>query len=53
MVLGKLLGPGRPTIWVGQGPTALAVGVGEGDLDNFTLIHPLSTVSPFLGDGPI
>ena len=31
MVLGKLPVPGRPTIWitVGQGPTALAVGVGE------------------------
>ena len=32
MVLGKLRVPGRPTIWirVGQGPTALAVGAGEG-----------------------
>ena len=32
MVLGKLLVPGRPTIWiiVGQGPTALAVGAGGG-----------------------
>ena len=30
MVLGKLPGLGRPTIWmtVGQGPTALAVGAG-------------------------
>ena len=30
MVLGKLPGPGRPTIWiiVGQGPSALAVGAG-------------------------
>ena len=30
MVLGKLPVPGRPTIWitVGQGPIALAVGVG-------------------------
>ena len=30
MVLGKLLVPGRPTIWmiVGQGPTALAGGGG-------------------------
>ena len=30
MVLGKLLVPGRPTIWitVGQGPTALEVGAG-------------------------
>ena len=32
MVLGKLLVPGRPTIWitVGQGPTALAVDAGGG-----------------------
>ena len=32
MVLGKLPGPGRPTLWitVGQGPTALAVGAGWG-----------------------
>ena len=32
MVLGKLQVPGRPTIWirVGQGPTALAVGMGGG-----------------------
>ena len=31
MVLGKLPVPGRPKIWmkVGQGPTVLAVGVGE------------------------
>ena len=30
MVLGKLPGPGRPTIWmtIAQGPTALAVGAG-------------------------
>ena len=39
MVLGKLPGPGRPTIWmtVGQGPSALAVGAGGGCLDIFTL----------------
>ena len=46
MVLGKLLVPGRPTIWisVGQGPPALAVGAGGGCLDMFTLIRsfPLS-----------
>ena len=32
MVLGKLTVPGRPTIWiiVGQGPTVLAEGAGEG-----------------------
>ena len=43
MVLGKLPVPGRSTIriTVGQGPTALAVGVGEGCLDIFTLIYPL------------
>ena len=35
MVLGKLLVPGRPTIWitVGQGPTALAVVAGGGCLN--------------------
>ena len=35
MVLGKLPVPGRPTIWmmVGQGPNALALGVGGGCLD--------------------
>ena len=40
MVLGKLLVPVHPTIWitVGQGPTALAVGAGGGCLDIFTLI---------------
>ena len=40
MVLGKLLVPGRPTIWisVGQGPTVLAVGAGGGCLDLFTPI---------------
>ena len=42
MVLGKLLVPGRPTIWitVGQEPTALVVGAGGGCLDVFTLIYP-------------
>ena len=50
MVLGKLPVPGRPTIWltVGQGPTALAVGVGGGCLDIFTLIYPFSSLSPTL-----
>ena len=50
MVLGKLPVPGRPTIWitVGQGPTALAVGAGEGCLDLFTLIYPFSLLSPCL-----
>ena len=45
MVLGKLPVLGRPTILitVGQGPIALAVGVGEGGLDVFTLIYPFSS----------
>ena len=52
MVLGKLPVPGRPTIWitVGQGPTALAVGAGGGCLDIFTLIYPISPLSPSLWD---
>ena len=50
MVLGKLLVPGRPTIWisVGQGPAVLAVGAGGGCLDIFTLIYPFSHRSPSL-----
>ena len=50
MVLGKLPVPGRPTILitVGQGPTALAVGAGRGGLDIFTLIYPVSSLSPSL-----
>ena len=53
MVLGKLPVPGRPTIsiTVGQGPIALAVG--GGGLDIFTLIYPFSSFSLSLGDGPI
>ena len=52
MVLGKLPVPGRPTILitVGQGPIALAVG--GGGLDIFTLICPFF-FSHSLGDGPI
>ena len=52
MVLGKLPVPGRPTILitVGQGPITLAVGVGGGGWDIFTLIYPFSLSS---GDGPI
>ena len=50
MVLGKLPVPGRPTIWmiVGQGPFALAVGVGGGCLDNFTLLCVFYHLSPSL-----
>ena len=55
MVLGKLPVPGRPTILitVGQGPIALAVGSGGGDLDIFTLIYSFSYFSLSLGIGPI
>ena len=55
MVLGNFPVPGRPTIWitVGQGPIALAVGVGGGGLDIFTLIYPFSFFSLSLRDGPI
>ena len=57
MVLGKLPGPERPTIWmtIGQGPTALAVGAVGGCLDMFTLLYLFSPLSPslYLGDGPI
>ena len=50
MVLGKLPVPGRPTIWitVGQNPSTLAVGAGEGCLDIFTLIYHFSFLSPSL-----
>ena len=49
-VLGKLPEPGRPTIWitVGQGLTVLAVCVGWGCLDIFTLVCPFSSLSPSL-----
>ena len=48
MVLGKLPVPGRPTIWiiVEQGPIALAAGAGGGGLDIFTLLFPVSPLSP-------
>ena len=41
MVLGKRPVPGRPTIWmkVGQGPIALAAGVGVGGLAIFILLY--------------
>ena len=50
MVLGKLPVPGRPTILitVGQGPIVLAVGAGGVGLDIFTLLYPLSPLSPYL-----
>ena len=53
MVLSKLPVQGRPTIWitVGQGPTALAVGVSGDCLDIFILMYPFSSFSLSLGDG--
>ena len=50
MVLGKLPVPGRPTILitVGQEPIVLAVGVGGGCLDMFTLLFLFSSLSPSL-----
>ena len=59
MVLGKLLVPGRPLIWiiVGQGPIALPVGAGGGCgwglFGHFSLIYLFSFLSPSLGDSPI
>ena len=50
MVLGKLLVPGRPTIWisVGQGHTALAVGAGGGCFNIlFLSIFSLLFLPPF------
>ena len=54
MVLGTLLVQGRPTIWitVGQGPTALAVDVGGGCLDIFTLIYPFYPFLPLFRRRP-
>ena len=55
MALGKLPVLRGPTIWirVGQGPTGLAVGVGGGCLDIFSLVYLFSPVSLSLGDGQI
>ena len=55
-MLGKLPVLGRPTIWirVGQGPTALAVGVGGGLFGHFySRLSFLFSFSLCLGDGPI
>ena len=48
MVLGKLLVPGCPTIWmiVGQGAIALAIGAGGGCLDIFTLLYLFPPLYP-------
>ena len=55
MVLGKLLVPGRPTIWisVGQGPTALVVGADGVVWTFYSHLSFLSSFSLPLGDGPI
>ena len=56
MDLGKLPEPGCPTIWmiVGQGPIALAAGVGGGLFGHFfSPLSFLSSSSLSLGDGPI
>ena len=55
MVLDKLPVPGRPTIWitVGQGPTALAVGMGVGCWTFYSHLSFLSSFSLSLGAGPI
>ena len=52
---GALPVPGRPTILitVGQGPIALAVGVGGDGLDIFTLNYPFFSFPFSFGDGPI
>ena len=49
-VLGKLPVLGRPTYLdlVGQGPIALAIGVGGGCLDIFSLNYHFSFLSPSL-----
>ena len=50
MIPGKLPVPGRPTILmiVGQGPIALAEGARGCCFDIFTLLYPLSSLSPSL-----
>ena len=53
MVLGKLPVPGSPTILVTVGQGHIALAVGAGGLDIFTLIYPFSTFSLSFGDGSI
>ena len=47
MVLGKFPVPGRPTLWiiVGQGPTALSIGVGGAVLTFLLLYRHFSLLS--------
>ena len=53
MVLGKLQCQGALLIWIieGQGPIALAVGVGGSCLDISSLVYIFSYLSLSLGDG--
>ena len=55
MVLVNFQCRGVLLIWirVGQGPTALAVGVGGCCLDIFSLVYQFFSSSLSLGDGPI
>ena len=55
MVLDKFPVQGRPTPWiiVGQGPTALSVGVGGVVGHFFSCLSFLSSFSLSLEDGPI
>ena len=48
MALGNLPVPGRPTVRMVVGPSALAVGAGWGCFGIFTLIYPFSPLSPSL-----
>ena len=54
MVLCKFPVPGLLTIWiiVGQGPIALAVGVGGGCSDIFTLLYPFCPLPSSLWETP-
>ena len=53
IVLGKLPVPGRPTIYITVGQRPIALAVGAGGLDIFTLINAFFSFSPSLEDGPI
>ena len=55
MLLDKFPVPGRPTFWliIGQGPTALSVGVGGAVWTFFSCLSFLSSFSLSLEDGPI
>ena len=55
VVLGKLRVPGRPTNldYSMTRPTVLALGVGGGCFDVFSLVYHFSFFSLSMGDGPI